>query len=190
MITNRHTEKDILKEVEKARNKYNQMYYGWFGKKISRLQKKKYIGFLIQQFTIERQKYNIHIAFVEKTFFQFISTTFHKESGKYTLQFSANKNGEILITSPHFKSRAKERNGNIITHSFNPKIARYIRDGVEYELRVEDDIIDITRRSKENPTIVYYITTLNVETCKSKNLQELISRATSMFDVQDIWEWK
>jgi hypothetical protein len=196
MITEYYNESEILREINTASEKaYDMINNGWFHKKLNRMYiKNKKFGHIIQEFTINKQKYSLIVYWTSDMpnyYNTSIETTIERKNGKTRIVFSK-KDAPVVIASPHFFKRLKERCEfcTMFSSIFNEG-TKYKRNGRDYELVKNFDDLIITRRSKENKRIVYAITALTSDMCSSnKNYQELLSRVDSDIDSNDVYEWQ
>lgn len=196
MITEYYTEKDIIKELDNVCFKFKLMLSGWFGDMLLKLFKRnKNGGKYNQVLHINKQKYIIIVTWgnrAHKTedFAYNIFTHYESKNGKMTIHFDDEGN-DIIITSPHYRKREKERSNLNIAFKDEIKKIKYVRNNKEYELLVNNDDIIISRRSKENPKLVYYITLLSRDMCNNKNYTNLISSIeNNLNDFIDAYDWK
>lgn len=194
MITEHHSDIEITNEVGKAIIKCNEMLNGWFGKKLAKLVKRyKSVNIITQQFTLNNQVYFIKVTWTEETYKNgdislIIVTYYETKNGKVFITFD--RRSRIFIYSPHYMKRQKERMiGDCMLYD-RLKGVKYTRNGKEYELLTHDDDIIISRRSKENKNMMYFITLLNRDIVTNKNYTELLSRIDNQIDSDDVYEWK
>lgn len=205
MITEYHSDKEIYKEIDGCRNKFNEMWVSWLSndvmryiRKNKRRAKENSIMTPTKTFKYKNQVYGIRFMYHYglKKLMCSLSTQVETPKGKIVICFSYNKNDEISLLLPHYRQRRRQRECKgvsvIMDDYTNEKAIKYNRNGKEYELIIDTlfNEISITRVGKEAPKIRYFITTLHMETCTGKNYQELFKRADACIDSCDIYEWK
>lgn len=194
MITEYYTDKEITNEINKAIDKCNDMLNGWFGIKLVKLMKQcKNVTFITQQFTLNKQVYFIKITLTKETYKNgdcsiVIYTSYETRNGKMLIYFD--RYGHIYMLSPHYRKREGERMLSDFMLIDKIKGTKYTRNNKEYELLTHDDDIIISRRSKENNKMIYFITLLNRDIVTSKNYTELLSRIDNQIDSCDVYNWK
>lgn len=199
MITEYYTEKELVQEIEKACAKFEEMKNGWFGKKLIKVFKvHKQGGTLFQTMTLNKQVYHIEIIWGEKShkdygFGYCIKTEYETKKGKLLVSFE-NGSKNILIHTPHFRKRVKERKTDKYCNINDIISTKYVRNGREYELfnYSEKDVL-VTRRGKSEKRIIWLITALTRDMCTNKNYTELLSRLDNHienFDDYSVFNWR
>ena len=203
MLTEYHTEKELIAEFNAVYDKVTIMKQGWFGKKLLRYFKKyKQGGCICQNLTYNKQHYMIDVSWCERSYkhgyFTYnITTQIETKNGKLMFSFG-DKDGLIMVCSPHCQKRYKERCEQRYKErceqvkwlSSMLQSVPYTRNGRTYELLdLETDII-IARRGKEDSRFLYCITALSRDMCTNKNYQELLSRVGKQIDNDDVYDWK
>lgn len=199
MITEYYTEHELMQEIKKACIKFNDMKNGWLKEKLIKLFKKyKQGGSIIQQFTINKQVYFAEIIWGNNShndycFGYCIKTEYETRKGKLLISFEKGTN-TILIHTPHFRKRVKERNLNKYCCIHDLYSTKYVRNGREYEMfNYSDKDLLVARRGKTEKNIIWLITAINKDNCTSKNYTNLISRLDKHiknFDDLSVYEWK
>lgn len=198
MLTEYHTEKELIAEFNAVYDKVKIMEKGWFGKKLLRYFKKyKQGGRIFQDLTYNKQHYIIDVSWYERWckhgYFTYnITTKIETKNGKLRFSFGA-KDAPIMVYSPHYQKRHKERCERCEPVTWLLPMLQsvpYTRNGRTYELLdLETDII-IARRGKEDSRFLYCITALSRDMCTNKNYQELLSRVGKQIDNDDVYDWK
>ena len=196
MITEYYTEKELVKELNEVSDKFEEMKEGWFGEKLLKLFKKyKKGGRIVQTITHKNQKYDINVIWVDNShrtqdFGVNISTSYETKNGKVKIDFSQ-KDKPIIIKTPHFVKRDKERSSTSEILVELMSNVKYIRNGMEYELiEANTNDVIISRRGKEEKRILVFITLLTKDMCTNKNYKELLSRVDNIIDKSDTYQWK
>ena len=195
MLTEYHTEKEIIRDLNLASTKaYEMVEDGWFHNKLERMYKKnRKGGCVVQEYTINKQVYKLVVSWTKykrNVYNIGIETEMDTNNGKTRFLFTTNNN-PIIIASPHFTKRISSRCEHFImfNYIFNQG-SKYRRNGRDYELIKNINDIYVVRRSKENSRIIYAITALSMDMCTNKNYQELLSRIDSIIDTNDVYEWQ
>lgn len=195
MLTEYHTEKELIAEFNAVYDKVKIMVQGWFGKKLLRYFKKyKQGGRIFQDLTYNKQHYRIHASWHERWckhgYFTYnITTEIETKNGKLIFSFG-DKDTPILVYSPHYQKRYKERCAPVTWLLPMLQSVPYTRNGRTYELLDLDTDIIIARRGKEDSRFLYCITALSRDMCTNKNYQELLSRVGKQIDNDDVYDWK
>ena len=193
MITEYYTEEDLINEFNVISLRVSKMLKGWLGAKLSKILKKPHNGSYTQELTYKKQKYILTIVWFdtfEKYSYKYnISTKFEGGNGCIHVSFTS-VNQPIMVYTPHYKKRYKERGSVEDFYSKDLKFVPYKRNNKDYELIDLNDDIIITRRSNYDKRLVFCITTLSRDMCTSKNYKELLSRVDKTIDTDDIYTWK
>lgn len=193
MITEYHNEEDVLRELTCAVERFWSMWNGWMEKKVCHLKRASKMEYATKDIHVNKQQYKVLVCWDKhvKSYAISLQTMYDTTRGKIRIAFSPYLEKErIIIESPHFTKRVRERNKRFVADNFNT--VKYTRNGRQYELLVypDDGIVDITRRSLKHPNMTYFITTMNIDMCTGKNYQELLHRAADGASFDDIFEWK
>ena len=203
MLTEYSTYDEIRAFRDKVLEKYNDMKVGWLGKEIVRqlLEWKRrggvksYTKSFVRTFKVDNQEVTFNLTplidkdgrlITDKYGFG-LSTFVETKQGKMSYTFPKSEK-DIHITTPHYRKRINERfDCDMIPDIINCERVPYMRNGRKYELILHKDSVMITRRIEED--IIIFITFLHKDMCTGMNYQNIIERAGTIIDTDDVYEW-
>lgn len=116
-----------------------------------------------------------------------LQTFVNTKKGLSRYEFLSEGQDRIVISSPHYLSRCRERHHVIHKIEVGESVP-YIRNGRKYELLSYSDNVIVCRRPE--PDILIYITHLTKDMCTSRNFQGIFAQAGKDIDEHDIYVWK
>lgn len=187
MLVEKSTKEDIRRFRDKAIARCEAAIEGWMHKKIkaflNRVSGTELTdAHLREEFVIDKQKVVLDIMpsidpfgrCRKKDYDVNIYTFVETQKGQIAYYFKRNR---IIVATPHFRTRLKQRRNMIDDNNKKRDIPgygiRYVRNGIIYMLCVTENDVCIVRHDGD---FVYHITYLRKDMCSGKKYQDLFSR--------------